>query len=113
MGSDVKANVEAQVQAARPSFMRNVAKQFTALLRFIKQDKFVMVGVLIYVFLILLAIFAPLIAPYSPHEMIKKDGELMFNQPPSADHQRKKKTLSSKWPKRFKDNHVLSRGLMS
>lgn len=86
MENDTNMNVDTQGQAT-PSFLgRSVLRPFKAFLRFLQQDKFSMIGVLIYVFLILLAIFAPLIAPYDPHEMIKTNGELMFNQPPSADH---------------------------
>jgi peptide/nickel transport system permease protein len=45
-----------------------------------------MVGVLIYIIFIFIAIFAPLIAPYDPFMMIKENGKLMFNQPPSSKY---------------------------
>lgn len=53
---------------------------------FLKQDKFCMAGAIIYLVLIILAIFAPVIAPYNPHEMLKENGKLLFNLPPSKEH---------------------------
>jgi peptide/nickel transport system permease protein len=61
-------------------------QQLLAFLRFFKQDKFCMIGAIIYVIFIILAVFAPVIAPYDPHEMQKKDGQILFNQPPSKEH---------------------------
>jgi peptide/nickel transport system permease protein len=87
----VKADINVVIdkhQGTNP-FKRNfVSKIFNGMVRtysFLKQDKFAMAGAVIYVLFILLAIFAPFIAPYDPHEMIKKDGQLAFNQPPSSD----------------------------
>lgn len=51
---------------------------------FLKNDRFAMVGALIYVLFFVLALLAPVIAPYGPDEMIRVDGRLAFNQPPSS-----------------------------
>ena len=55
-------------------------------MNFFKRDKFAMVGAFIYLFFILVAIFGPLFAPYSPFVMIKENGKLMFNQDPSIKY---------------------------
>ncbi|GAA0372169.1 peptide/nickel transport system permease protein [Bacillus horti] len=86
MGTDAHVKMNDQKTVLQQSLGRKLGKQLKAFIRFIKQDTFVLVGVIIYAFLILLAIFAPLIAPHDPHEMIQTDGQLMFNQPPSKDH---------------------------
>lgn len=46
----------------------------------IKADKFALTGSVIILFFIIVAIFAPLIAPYDPNEKIFIDGKLMSNQ---------------------------------
>lgn len=56
------------------------------MIHFFKRDKFAMVGAFIYLFFILVAIFGPLFAPYSPFVMIKVNGKLMFNQDPSIKY---------------------------
>jgi len=57
-----------------------------SVINFFKRDKFAMVGAFIYLFFILVAIFGPLFAPYSPFVMIKENGKLMFNQAPSIKY---------------------------
>lgn len=57
-----------------------------SMIHFFKRDKFAMVGAFIYLFFILIAIFGPLFAPYSPFVMIKENGKLMFNQDPSIKY---------------------------
>jgi len=73
--------------------MRIITKILTTLnkgilsaIYFLKRDKFAMTGSLIYLFFIFVAIFGPLLAPYDPFVMIKEEGKLMFNQPPSFKH---------------------------
>jgi|TARA_B100000315_G_scaffold260829_1_gene325964 peptide/nickel transport system permease protein len=51
--------------------------------QFLKQDKFAMTGVIIYLIFIIVAVFAPVIAPHDPHQMVRVEGKLMFNQSPS------------------------------
>jgi len=46
----------------------------------IKSDKFALTGLVIILFFIIIAIFAPFIAPYDPNERIFIDGKLMANQ---------------------------------
>jgi peptide/nickel transport system permease protein len=85
--AEIKVDMENR-QGENPLKRDLVGKTFKGIVgmyTFLKQDKFAMVGAVIYLFFILLAIFAPLISPYDPHEMIKKDGQIMFNQPPSSE----------------------------
>lgn len=58
---------------------------FKLIFNYLKQDRFALVGAVIYLMLIILAIFAPLIAPYSPGERIMGESGVMFNQPPSSE----------------------------
>jgi peptide/nickel transport system permease protein len=54
--------------------------------RFLTHDRFAMAGILIYVFFILIALLAPVIAPFNPQAVLAdKDGNWLANQPPSAD----------------------------
>ncbi len=52
---------------------------------FLKNDKFAMTGAIIYVFFFIIAVLAPYIAPYNPHEMIREGSNYMFNQPPDSN----------------------------
>lgn len=66
------------------SFLNAIKRATAGAYQFLKQDKFAMAGAIIFAFFILLAIFAPAIAPYDPHQMIREGGRLAFNRPPSA-----------------------------
>jgi len=59
---------------------------FISLLNFLRRDKFAFVGVLIYLVFIIIAILAPVLAPYDPLEMVKENGKVMFNQIPSVKY---------------------------
>lgn len=57
---------------------------WAALKRAMRNDPFAMAGLLIYVFFLLLAIIAPLIAPFDPQQVVKEGTKWLSNQPPSA-----------------------------
>ena len=63
---------------------RLVKQKLSGAYQFLKQDRFAMIGVMIYLLFFLVAVFAPLIAPHDPHELIREKGRLMINQPPST-----------------------------
>lgn len=67
------------------SLYRVLLDSWKSIINFLRQDKFAMAGVIIYVLFLLLAIAAPLLAPHDPHEMLQIDGKLAFNHPPSSD----------------------------
>ncbi|MEL6148183.1 MAG: ABC transporter permease [Chloroflexota bacterium] len=50
------------------------------------QDWMAMAGLIIIVFFVLVAIFAPVIAPFGPLEVIQEDGFWLSNEPPSTTH---------------------------
>lgn len=75
-----------QIKYQKTSTTQILLRNLAGVYRFLKNDPFCMTGAIIYLFFILIAIFAPVIAPYDPHEMIKQNGKLAFNQPPSAEH---------------------------
>jgi peptide/nickel transport system permease protein len=49
-----------------------------------QRDRLALFGLLIYIFFITIAIFAPVIAPYDPNEVIQEDGIWLANETPSA-----------------------------
>jgi peptide/nickel transport system permease protein len=84
----IETSTELQSKAIlkKRSIGSEIIKSLIAVLRFLKQDKFCMAGAIIYMIFIILAIFAPVIAPYDPHEMLKENGKILFNQAPSKEH---------------------------
>jgi peptide/nickel transport system permease protein len=49
-----------------------------------QRDRLALFGLIIYIFFIVVAIFAPLIAPYDPIEVIQENGVWLSNETPSA-----------------------------
>lgn len=50
-----------------------------------QRDRMALFGLLIYIFFFLVAIFAPVIAPYDPNEVIQEDGIWLANEKPSSE----------------------------
>ncbi|MDX1663368.1 MAG: ABC transporter permease [Candidatus Promineifilaceae bacterium] len=50
----------------------------------LQRDRLALIGTIIYIFFILIAIFAPVIAPYGPLEVIEEEGIWLANEEPSA-----------------------------
>ena len=50
-----------------------------------QRDRMALFGVIIYVFFMFVAIFAPVIAPYEPNEVIQEDGIWLSNEKPSSE----------------------------
>ena len=50
-----------------------------------RRDRMAFFGLIIYIFFILVAIFAPVIAPYNPNEVVQEDGIWLANEKPSSD----------------------------
>jgi len=61
-----------------------IKKILSGTYNFLRQDKFALAGVLIYLFFFIIAVFAPVIAPYDPHRMIRDGAQFMFNMPPGG-----------------------------
>jgi peptide/nickel transport system permease protein len=51
-----------------------------------QRDRLALTGLMIMIFFILVAVFAPLIAPYDPLEVIQEDGIWLSNEVPSAEY---------------------------
>lgn len=64
----------------------NFETALKGIVKFFKEDKFALTGLVIYLSLLIIAIFAPLIANYSPHEMIEVNGQLQINKGMTAKH---------------------------
>lgn len=72
---------EVLLQGHRKSF----PIQFLLLvLEVLQRDRLALVGSLIFAFFLLVALFAPWIAPYGPIEVIQEDGIWLANETPSA-----------------------------
>jgi peptide/nickel transport system permease protein len=56
---------------------------WAALGRAMRSDRFALAGLVIYAFFLLIAIIAPLIAPFDPQEVVKEGTKWLSNQPPS------------------------------
>lgn len=54
-------------------------------LEVLQRDRMALTGVVIYLFFIIIAIFAPLIATYGSLEVIEENGVWLANEPPSAE----------------------------
>jgi peptide/nickel transport system permease protein len=54
-------------------------------LEVLQRDRMALAGVVIYFFFIIIATFAPLIAPYGSLEVIEENGVWLANEPPSAE----------------------------
>lgn len=62
-----------------------IKNTFIQIYQFLINDKFALTGAIIYLVFIIIAVLAPYIAPYDPHEMVKVGSQYMFNKPPSQD----------------------------
>jgi peptide/nickel transport system permease protein len=51
----------------------------------LRRDRFALAGVIIYVVMILVAIFAPVLAPHDPHAVMEQDGIWLTNKSPSME----------------------------
>jgi len=73
--------------AGRPSRWRSFLNSLAQATTVLRTDPYALVGTSIYVVFILLALFAPQLAPYDPLEILfLEDYNLAANLPPSADH---------------------------
>jgi peptide/nickel transport system permease protein len=74
------------VMAPAPSPQRAVAlrQSLGTTAEILSRDRFALAGVIIYVLLVLVAIFAPVLAPHDPHEVMQDNGLWLTNQPPSS-----------------------------
>jgi peptide/nickel transport system permease protein len=66
------------------AFTGMLTRKLSGVYQFLQRDKFALTGVVIYLFFFLVAVFAPLLAPYDPHMMIREGGRLAINKPPSS-----------------------------
>ncbi|MHB1242459.1 MAG: ABC transporter permease [Gaiellaceae bacterium] len=69
---------------ARLGGERSLLRAYRATAEVFRRDALARAGLLIYGVFILVAIFAPLIAPYGPQQVIQEDGFWLANEPPSS-----------------------------
>ena len=61
-----------------------LAYVFQASAEVLRRDRLALVGMIIYLFFIAIAVFAPWIAPYDPLEVVQEEGIWLANEKPSA-----------------------------
>ena len=71
--------------AAPPRRAARLTGWFGPTLEILRRDRFALAGVIIYALLILVAIFAPVLAPHDPHAVMEEDGIWLTNKTPSRD----------------------------
>ncbi len=69
---------------SKSGFRRSLLEPF---LDFVRRDRLALIGILIIVSFILIAVFAPFLAPHDPRDMLRReDGTLARLDPPSLRH---------------------------
>jgi peptide/nickel transport system permease protein len=84
---DISTQVDetTQVTTVRSTWSDSPLGQvFQASAEVMRRDRLALVGAITYVFFILIATFAPLLAPFGPLEVIQQDGIWLANETPSA-----------------------------
>ena len=87
MTAEAEAEAEALDRAAllrRVSGERSLLGAYRATVEVFRRDALARVGLLIYTVFILVAIFAPLIAPYDPQQVVEENGIWLANEQPSS-----------------------------
>lgn len=62
-----------------------LVQAYRSTLEVLQRDRLALAGAIMYAIFVLLAIFAPLIAPYGPQEVIQENGVWLANRPPSSE----------------------------
>jgi peptide/nickel transport system permease protein len=84
--ADLVRGTDLVVPPAAPTFRSRLGSLFGPTLDILKRDRFALAGVIIYAVMILVAIFAPVLAPHDPHAVMEVDGLWLTNQQPSSDY---------------------------
>ncbi len=67
--------------------MKSLSFLPAAIVPFIKvfqKDRYALFGAVVYAIFMLIALFAPLLAPHDPHSILQENGVWLANEPPSA-----------------------------
>jgi peptide/nickel transport system permease protein len=82
-----ESSVRAGLEKNQPKkYSQSMAMQlWQTNLEVFQRDRFALVGLIIFAVFFFIAVFAPIIAPYDPLEVVEKDGIWLSNQKPSAD----------------------------
>ncbi len=77
--------VEGQIRG-NPGLSSKISSGLELVKEIFKQDKMALIGTIVFLLFILVAIFAPYIAPHDPMEINREDGEIMRTEPPSSEY---------------------------
>jgi peptide/nickel transport system permease protein len=76
---------ELPVQPAAPPRWARLRGTVGPTIEIMRRDRFALAGVLIYAVMIVVAIFAPVLAPYDPHAVMEENGVWLTNEEPSRE----------------------------
>jgi peptide/nickel transport system permease protein len=81
--TETARGVELLTPAASPPRFARLRGLLGPTAQILKRDRFALAGVIIYAIMIVVAIFAPVLAPHDPHAVMENDGIWLTNQKPS------------------------------
>lgn len=76
---------EVAVRPVVPPRRERVTRPLAPVLEMLRRDKFALTGVIIYLVIAIVAVFAPVLAPHDPHAVMEEDGIWLTNLEPSRE----------------------------
>ena len=83
--ADAIRSAELTVQPAAPSRWSRLGATVGPTVEILKRDRFALTGVLIYLVMLVVAVFAPVLAPHDPYQVMQENGLWLTNQKPNSD----------------------------
>lgn len=71
-------------RSTTPTLGSKLSRPFGPIIEMLRRDRFARTGVIIYIIIALIGIFAPLLAPHDPHAVMEQDGIWLTNEKPNS-----------------------------
>jgi len=79
--------MESSIPTRQSQIIRSLKRKSRFIVDLFREDKLATIGVVVFIIFVVIAVLAPVIAPYEANEMIRDEaGELRRVEPPSSDH---------------------------